>query len=352
VRAAEEMEERMRALSSDLKAQALPALQRSRAGDTAASMESGDAALAEAGVSDEDEDGSKAQSGDEQDDDEQFVIDSGGEEEGAQASASDDEDELSELTSVESTDAAQRSASPSSTGGAATDADATAGNGSAAVEKAAERAEGADIEAEALRAAGGTLGTSGSDADVCASLFFGMVVWLGREVPREMLMLLVRAFGGTPCWDGPGSPFREADDAITHAVVDRPTQGHHRHLGRVYVQPQWVFDSVNFRVLVPAGEYAPGRKPPPHLSPFLDYAQKGYVPEHAQRLLKLQEAATAARSRVAGLELERGAGTFERAAEAEVSAAVAEAAKAAEAEAQFQAQLAEELGALLRRPRS
>ena len=127
------------------------------------------------------------------------------------------------------------------------------------------------MDGDALRAAGGALGASTSDSDICASLFSGMVVWLAREVPREILMLLVRAFGGTPCWDGPGSPYSEDDAQITHAVVDRPTQGHW-HLGRVYVQPQWVFDSANFRVLAPTGEYAPGRKPPPHLSPFLDYA--------------------------------------------------------------------------------
>lgn len=32
----------------------------------------------------------------------------------------------------------------------------------------------------------------------------------------------------------------------------------HRFLNREYVQPQWVFDSANFRVLAPINDYAPG----------------------------------------------------------------------------------------------
>lgn len=43
-------------------------------------------------------------------------------------------------------------------------------------------------------------------------------------------------------------------------VVDRPTQGH-LFLSRQYVQPQWVLDSANFRVLADAELYAPGKHP-------------------------------------------------------------------------------------------
>ena len=70
-------------------------------------------------------------------------------------------------------------------------------------------------------------------------------------------------------------------------VVDRPTQGH-VFLSRQYVQPQWVLDSANFRVLANAEPYAPGKHPPPHLSPFVSYDEDGYVPEYAKAMLKLQ----------------------------------------------------------------
>eukprot|EP00892_Ulva_mutabilis_P012800 jgi/Ulvmu1/9893/UM057_0050.1 len=151
---------------------------------------------------------------------------------------------------------------------------------------------------DAVAAAGGATTGVATDADVCAKLFSGTVVWLSREVPREVLMLIVRAFGGVAAWDGPGSPYAEADERVTHAVVDRPQQVHRRS-GRVYVQPQWLFDCANFRVIVSAEGYAPGRPPPPHLSPFESYGEGDYVPEAAARLRRLQEAADAVRAGVA-----------------------------------------------------
>ncbi len=69
--------------------------------------------------------------------------------------------------------------------------------------------------------------------------------------------------------------------------MDRPSQGH-KFLSRQYVQPQWVFDSANFRVLAKAELYAVGMVPPPHLSPFVQNEQEGYVPDYLQTMLKLQ----------------------------------------------------------------
>ncbi len=69
--------------------------------------------------------------------------------------------------------------------------------------------------------------------------------------------------------------------------MDRPTQGH-KFLSRQYVQPQWVFDSANFRVLAKAELYTVGMVPPPHLSPFVQNEEEGYVPDYLQTMLKLQ----------------------------------------------------------------
>lgn len=46
----------------------------------------------------------------------------------------------------------------------------------------------------------------------------GLVFFLGREVPREHLLLVIRAFGGEAGWEGEGSPLAEADERITHQV--------------------------------------------------------------------------------------------------------------------------------------
>lgn len=70
-------------------------------------------------------------------------------------------------------------------------------------------------------------------------------------------------------------------------IVDRPTQGH-KFLSRQYLQPQWVFDSANFRVLAKPELYGVGMVPPPHLSPFVQEEEEGYVPDYLQTMLKLQ----------------------------------------------------------------
>ncbi len=40
----------------------------------------------------------------------------------------------------------------------------------------------------------------------------------GLQVPREPLMFVIRAFGGEVAYDGEGSLYKEADEAITHQV--------------------------------------------------------------------------------------------------------------------------------------
>lgn len=69
-------------------------------------------------------------------------------------------------------------------------------------------------------------------------------------MPREALSFVIRSCGGEVAWEGEGSPLAESAEAVTHHVCDRPKQGH-RYIGREYVQPQWVFDSVNFKILCP-----------------------------------------------------------------------------------------------------
>lgn len=59
-------------------------------------------------------------------------------------------------------------------------------------------------------------------------------------------------------------------------------------LCRDYVQPQWVFDSVNARLRLPVEDYFPGVLLPPHLSPFVVEKEGDYIPPEKQRLLALQ----------------------------------------------------------------
>ncbi|CAN6292145.1 unnamed protein product [Urochloa humidicola] len=123
----------------------------------------------------------------------------------------------------------------------------------------------------------------------CKSLFKNLKFYLSREVPRESLLFIIPAFGGTVSWEGEGAPFNEVDEDITHQIVDRSTQSH-VFLSREYVQPQWVFDCVNARIVLPTEGYLVGRVPPPHLSPFVDNDAEGYIPEYAETIKRLHAA--------------------------------------------------------------
>jgi len=48
--------------------------------------------------------------------------------------------------------------------------------------------------------------------------------------------------------------------------------------GRIYVQPQWIWDSVNEEELKRPDLYAPGAQLPPHLSPFVKKVRGQYDP--------------------------------------------------------------------------
>ncbi|XP_055345727.1 pescadillo homolog [Paramacrobiotus metropolitanus] len=104
-------------------------------------------------------------------------------------------------------------------------------------------------------------------------LFAGMKFFLNREVPRETLVFAIRSCGGECSWDRTtafGATFAEDDQTINYQIVDRPVERRQQVLNGHYVQPQWVFDSINARELLPVEPYFVGQKLPPHLSPFAD----------------------------------------------------------------------------------
>lgn len=111
------------------------------------------------------------------------------------------------------------------------------------------------------------------------NLFAGLKFFLNREVPRESLCFIIRSFSGDVSWDNnlyPGATFDEDNEQITHQIVDREMSD--RYMNRHYIQPQWVFDCVNSRRLLPEQNYFIGAKLPPHLSPFVEEKPGDYVP--------------------------------------------------------------------------
>lgn len=121
-------------------------------------------------------------------------------------------------------------------------------------------------------------------------LFDGLKFFINREVPRESLVFVIRSLGGQVSWDKNsfvGATYEESDPTITHHIVDREVIAK-KYLNRFYVQPQWVVDSINARMLLPVQDYFPGVPLPPHLSPFVQEAEGQYISPDAIRLRQLQ----------------------------------------------------------------
>lgn len=156
---------------------------------------------------------------------------------------------------------------------------------------------------------------------------------------------MIQSFGGTATWEGEGAPLPENDDSITHQVVDRPSQKH-RHLSREYIQPQWIFDCANNRILLPCAEYGPGNVPPPHLSPFVNHDEEGYVPEYAKALEELRNSEAgqvAALPGTEGLEVEEVDPKVEAALRQEDIAAAAKLAQVEAQELEYRSGIEKEL---------
>ncbi|CAM41555.1 conserved hypothetical protein [Leishmania braziliensis MHOM/BR/75/M2904] len=94
-------------------------------------------------------------------------------------------------------------------------------------------------------------------------LFRGLTFYISREVPAKHFALIINACGGRVATDYVASN-------ITHVVVDRPAlpPGWQQHDQMEYVQPQYIFDCLNARQMLPVTGYRIGEDLPPHVSPF------------------------------------------------------------------------------------
>lgn len=111
-------------------------------------------------------------------------------------------------------------------------------------------------------------------------LFKGLTFYLGREVPRASLEFVIKCFSGK-------ITLNEDDSTITHHIIDRDLINPKKN--REYIQPQWVYDCINYSILLPIHKYAPGTKLPPHLSPFVDKEKYTYVPEYEKEIEVLKK---------------------------------------------------------------
>eukprot|EP00760_Papus_ankaliazontas_P025291 PhM_4_TR2618/c0_g1_i1/m.16766/K14843/PES1, NOP7; pescadillo len=94
-------------------------------------------------------------------------------------------------------------------------------------------------------------------------LFRGLVFYVSREAVPEQVTFVARCLGASIAT----SP---KDEGVTHYIIDRPAlpMGEQKIEGIEYVQPQYVFDCLNTRILLPVDGYGIGEKCPAHVSPF------------------------------------------------------------------------------------
>lgn len=127
--------------------------------------------------------------------------------------------------------------------------------------------------------------------EMSKKLFEGLKFFLNREVPRESLAFVIRSFGGDVSWDKSiciGSTYDVADETITHQIVDRPSIDK-QYINRFYIQPQWVYDCINAKILLPVEDYFIGVTLPPHLSPFVEEREGDYVPPEKLKIIAMQQ---------------------------------------------------------------
>uniref|UniRef100_A0A669EHV4 Pescadillo homolog n=1 Tax=Oreochromis niloticus TaxID=8128 RepID=A0A669EHV4_ORENI len=96
--------------------------------------------------------------------------------------------------------------------------------------------------------------------------------------------------GSQVSWDKSvciGSTYEMTDETITHHIIDRPSVDK-QYINRYYIQPQWVYDCVNAKVLLPVEDYFLGVTLPPHLSPFVEEKEGDYVPPEKLKIMALQ----------------------------------------------------------------
>lgn len=147
------------------------------------------------------------------------------------------------------------------------------------------------------------------DAKKRHQLFHNLTFFLSREVPRGYLELIILSFGGQVGWEGQDSPIAMDDASITHHVVDRPALlASYEKLpkSREYIQPQWILDSANFNFVLPITKYGVGKELPPHLSPWVEDKEEGYVPKYREEVEALKNGEVLEDADSSAVEVEKG----------------------------------------------
>jgi pescadillo protein len=120
-------------------------------------------------------------------------------------------------------------------------------------------------------------------------LFKGLTFFVSREVPQEISEVIIKAAGGDCVLEKDlynDNSISISSIQFSHHLIDRPVLAK-KQANIIYIQPQWIFDCFNARILLPVEDYAAGKAAPPHLSPFVNDEELGYIPKQRLKLNQL-----------------------------------------------------------------
>ncbi|KMZ80536.1 pescadillo domain-containing protein [Plasmodium vivax India VII] len=110
--------------------------------------------------------------------------------------------------------------------------------------------------------------------DTLKDLFKNQVYYIHTDMPLDILSLIILSCGGAIGWNSPYSPYQLGDQKITHEILEpygeAPQKGNQK-MENMYVQPQYIFDCLNRKKILPCSDYSVDVKNlPVHLSPFIE----------------------------------------------------------------------------------
>ncbi|EUD65542.1 hypothetical protein C922_04048 [Plasmodium inui San Antonio 1] len=128
--------------------------------------------------------------------------------------------------------------------------------------------------------------------DTLKELFKNQVYYIHTEMPLDILSIIILSCGGSIGWNSPYSPYELGDQRITHEILEPYGQGKQmgqQKMEKMYVQPQYIFDCLNRKKILPCSDYSVDVKNlPVHLSPFIeDDNFKNFVKKEEYAINKL-----------------------------------------------------------------
>eukprot|EP00747_Dinoflagellata_sp_TGD_P157813 gnl/TRDRNA2_/TRDRNA2_177771_c0_seq2.p1 gnl/TRDRNA2_/TRDRNA2_177771_c0~~gnl/TRDRNA2_/TRDRNA2_177771_c0_seq2.p1 ORF type:complete len:277 (-),score=-32.80 gnl/TRDRNA2_/TRDRNA2_177771_c0_seq2:111-941(-) len=110
--------------------------------------------------------------------------------------------------------------------------------------------------------------SSACHAGVYGKLFHALSFHISRELPRDLLNFIISSFGGKVFYDIPTHHNTKSSTASIYYVVERYPETFDSE--RIYVLPQWIFDSINQTNILPIKAFSHNKTPLYHTQPFIN----------------------------------------------------------------------------------